>query len=73
MSIYSFCNGCTAKFIKYDDNGKIVDHGCPARYNPFDEKIVEDPITKEIKKTSDCIGHDKFMMLERQKNIRNER
>lgn len=67
MSIYQFCVGCTEKTYKYDDVGKLIDHSCPARYNPFDEDVIFNEETKELTKTSKCSRHDKFMKMEKQK------
>lgn len=38
MSIYAFCDGCNSKVREYDESGKLINHTCPSRYNPFDEK-----------------------------------
>jgi hypothetical protein len=67
MSIYAFCDGCDSKVYTYDDGGKLIDHTCPARYNPFDEKIIFDDESGEFKKVSRCTRHNKFMALEKQK------
>jgi hypothetical protein len=67
MSIYAFCEGCKSKVYEYDDVGKLVNHTCPARYNPFDEDIVFDEEKKELVKVSKCFRHDKFMQMEKQK------
>jgi hypothetical protein len=67
MSIYSFCNGCNSKKYIYDDLGKLIDHSCPAGYNPYDESVVFDEEADDFKKISKCTNHDKFMALEKQK------
>lgn len=67
MSIYNFCSGCEHKFINRDESGKIIDHGCPSQYNPFDEDSEINFETGERKKISKCPRHDKFMHLEEQK------
>ena len=70
MSIYCFCNGCEHKFVNRDANNKIIDHGCPSGYNPFDEYIEVNFETGERKKISKCPRHEKFMNLETQKHVR---
>lgn len=67
MSIYQFCEGCKDKIYEYDNAGKLTNHSCPARYNPFDEELVCNDETKEMMKVSKCPRHDRFMQMEKQK------